>query len=118
MAFLLGLITVYRDPAIITLIFALSAVLIGWMMIANPITGIRIDNEALTLNAWRRPREIPLHEIDHLRVTDWTDECDIVIVYRDGREEGTHAADMPDPDTLAEVMALHGIPVRDGVVTL
>ena len=116
-AFSLGYAVVNSAPAILTVICATGGVLLGWMLMANPMSGIRVDHETLVLNAWRRPREIPLSEIAYLRMTHWTDDSTVSIVYKDGREEGTNYADMPPPNTLAAVMAARGIPVYDPSVT-
>lgn len=95
------------------LVWALAAVMIFWMLLPKPVAGIRIDDEHLVLSAWRNPRRIPLDDIAYLRATSVSADCDITIVYKDGREEGAFAGDMPDLETLSYVMALRGIPVRD-----
>ncbi len=98
---------------LLTLIFALAAATFCWMLLPKHIAGIRIDQDYLTLGAWRRPRQIPLDDIAYLRVTELSAECTVTIVYKDGREEGTFAGDLPDIDVLSEVMAMRGIPLRD-----
>lgn len=98
---------------LMNLVWALSAVTFCWMLMPQQISGIRVDQDYLTLGAWRRPRQIALDDIAYLRVTELSAECTVTIVYKDGREEGTFAGDLPDIDELSEVMAMRGIPLRD-----
>jgi hypothetical protein len=84
-----------------------------WMVLPRPIAGIRVDDHHLILSAWRLPRMIPLDDIAYLRATSVSADSDVTIVYKDGREEGTFAGDMPDIETLSYVMAMRGVPVRD-----
>lgn len=110
------LITVvgYSDSGhLIWLIWVLGAVLICWMLLPKPVAGIRIDDDHLILGAWREPRLIALDDIAYLRATSVSADSDVTIVYKDGREEGAFAGDMPDIETLAYVMAIRGVPVRD-----
>ena len=91
----------------------MAAAIIGWLLMLNPVRGIRIDQENLILNAWRKPKVIPLADIAFLRAKHWTDDSDVVIVYNDGTEESTHPRDMPDLNTLALVMSQRGVKVKD-----
>ena len=116
-AFLVGKALVEPTPVVVTLLWGGAGAMLGWMLLANPIAGIRVDDDHLTLSAWRRPRQIPLADIDYLRMTHWTDDSHVTIVYKDGREEGTFAGDMPPASTLAHVMAERGIPVLDPALT-
>lgn len=95
------------------LIWSLGAVTVVWMLLPRPISGIRIDDTFLILGAWRSPRLIRLDDIAYLIVTEVSAESRISVVYRDGRIEATFAGDMPDIDTLSEVLAVRGIPLRE-----
>ncbi|WP_296427962.1 hypothetical protein [Yoonia sp.] len=110
---LISLITWTGAEHLLRLVWALGAVLILWMLLPKPVAGIRVDDDHLTLSAWRRPRLIALDDIAYLRATDISADSDITIVYKDGREEGAFAGDMPDIPTLSYVMAARGVPVRD-----
>ena len=98
---------------VVTAVWGMAAALTLWMLLSARQTGIRVDDSHLILSAWTRPRAIALDDIAYLRATHWTAESAVTIVYRDGREEGTHALDMPPINVLAEVMAERGIPIRD-----
>lgn len=98
---------------LIWLIWALGALLILWMVLPKPVSGIRIDDNHLILAAWRQPRLIALDDIAYLRATTVSADSNVTIVYKDGREEGAFAGDMPDIETLSYVMAIRGVPVRD-----
>ncbi len=90
-----------------------GALTLFWMMAPKRVAGIRVDDDYLVLSAWRNPRPIRLDDIAYMRVTEASAETDIAIVYKDGSEEGTFIGDMPDIETLVEVMAKRGIAVRD-----
>ncbi|SFS15874.1 hypothetical protein [Yoonia litorea] len=88
------------------------AITVGWLMPRRPVYGIKLDGDHLTLAAWRKPRPVPLDRIAYLQAAETSDEISYVIVYRDGEQEGVFPLDLPDDDTLVEVMAERGIPVR------
>ena len=93
-------------------VLGMIGALLAWMTLGHNAFGLRVDDTELVLSAWSRPRPIPLSEIAHLRVNaDLLDECPVTVVYKDGREEGTFAGDIPPLDVLAEVMAERGIPM-------
>ncbi|MFG5383053.1 hypothetical protein [Yoonia sp. R2-816] len=98
---------------LMVVVWGLAAATYCWMMMPKPVLGIRIDRENLVLGAWRKPRAIPLDDIAYLRVTEVSAETSVTIVYKDGREEGTFAGDLPEIETLSEVLAERGIPLRD-----
>ncbi len=112
-AFLLAFGLVNDAPNIIMVVCVLAAVVLGWMLILSPARGIRVDHTHLTLNAWRKPREIALSDIDFLRAVHWTHDSAVTVVYKDGTEESTHPRDLPDLDTLARVMAERGVKLKD-----
>lgn len=95
------------------LVWGLGAASLYWMLLPHPVSGIRIDDTYLVLAAWRNPRAIRLDDIAYLRVTEVSAECSVTVVYKDGREEGTFAGDLPEIEELSEVMAERGIPLRD-----
>ena len=95
------------------LVWGVGAATLCWMMLPKPVAGIRVDDDYLVLSAWRNPRSIRLDDIAYMRVTEASAETDIAIVYKDGREEGTFIGDMPEIESLIDVMAKRGIAVRD-----
>ncbi len=111
--FLLAFGLVNDAPNVIMVVCVLAAVILGWMLILSPARGIRVDTTHLVLNAWRKPREIALDDIDFLRAVHWTADSHVTVVYKDGTEESTHPRDMPDLNTLARVMAQRGVKLKD-----
>ncbi len=103
----------YGATQLIWLVWVAAAITIAWMILPKPVSGIRIDNDHLTLAAWRKPRPIRLDDIAHLRVDDSGLDTHVTIVYRNGNEEDVFAGDLPDVDTLISVLADRGIPVRE-----
>jgi hypothetical protein len=111
-ALLLAVVIVNDAYHLIGLICVAGGLTLAWMLLPKPIYGIKVSSTHLTLAAWRKPRQVLLNDIDHLRATDVSEETQIAIVYKNGEEEGIFAADLPDVDTLVSVMAERGIPVR------
>lgn len=97
---------------LIWMIWVAGAVMFAWMIVPKTVYGMRLTRTHLTLAAWRKPHHIPLVTIDHLRATNVSEETQIAVVYRDGKQEAIFSADLPDVDTLVAVMAERGIPVR------
>lgn len=110
---LICIVVVSGATQLVWAVWVLGAVMLFWMVLPRPVTGIRVDDHHLILSAWRQPRLIPLDDIAYLRATSVSADSDVTIVYKDGREEGTFAGDMPDLETLSYVMAMRGVPVRD-----
>lgn len=98
---------------VLLLAFCLTGVIIGWMLMMGPVRGIRIDQQHLVLNAWRKPKLIPLADIDFVRALHWTETSEVTIVYRDGTEESTNPRDLPDINTLAREMMARRVKVKD-----
>ena len=110
---LVCVISVSDAMHLLWLVWVLVAVMIFIMLLPKPAAGIRVDDDHLVLAAWRQPRLILLDDIAYLRATSISADSDVTIVYKDGREEGAFAGDMPDIETLSYVMATRGIPVRE-----
>jgi hypothetical protein len=113
MVMLISAVTLTGAAELTWLAWTMGAITLGWMLLPKPVAGIRVDDDFLTLSAWRNPHAIPLDDIAYLRTTEASAETNIAIVFKDGTEEGTYSGDMPDIETLVEVMAKRGIAVRD-----
>ena len=107
--FLFGFGLLTSDPKILGLVWGLIAVCFLWLLMKSPTAGIRVDEESLTLSAWREPREVPLSKIDHLEIQHWTEDSDVKLVYRDGEEEMIPFGDLPDMNTLSSIMGDFGV---------
>ena len=83
------------------------------MLLPRTISGLWVDHEYLVLGAWHRPRRIPLDNIAYLRVIEYNEEYRVIIVCKNGNEEKTIEGDLPDIDTLSQVMAERGVALRD-----
>jgi len=107
--FLFGFGLLTSDPKILGLVWGLIAVCFIWLLMKSPTAGIRVDENALTLSAWRTPRVVPLDAIQHLEIQHWTDESDVKIVFHDGNEEMIPFGDLPDMTTFSDVMIDFGV---------
>ena len=91
------------------------ALTLALMIMPRPVYGIKVNEDFLILSAWRRPRKIPLDQISHLQATNVSDETRFAVVYKDGEYEAIFSLDLPDDETLVEIMAERGIPVRSAL---
>jgi len=107
--FLVGFGILTTAPHIHAVVWSLVAVCFIWLLMKSPAAGIRVDEYALTLAAFRKPRAVPLSQIDHMEIQHWTDESDVKIVFRDGREEMIPYGDLPSMNTFSEVMVAFGV---------
>ena len=114
-AALISMSVEYQTPATYGAIWGLAIVMIAWLLIRSPMAGIQIDDQYLTVSAWHKPRQIPLSEIAHLRMSHWTDDCGVTIVYHDGSEEEVPSGDLPSIQRLSEEMADRGIEIKDPI---
>ena len=96
----------YDADHLMWLVWASAAVMIAWMLLPQPVAGIQVDDDTLSLAAWRQPRAIPLDDIAHLRYSGTN--------LTNGRSvfESNHPRTGYHHMTI-RVMAKRGIPVRD-----
>ena len=95
------------------LVWVTGAVTLTWMLLPKPMYGIQVDKDFLVMSAWRKPRHISLDDIAYLRAAESEIETEVSAIYKDGTEELLFSGDLPDVDTLIDVMAARGVPVRD-----
>ena len=112
---LCGGVYLWGAANLLPILMLFAALTAAWVFLPRPTYGIKVDGSHLTLGAWRKPRPIPLDSIAYIQASEISDEINYVIVYRDEEREGIFALDLPDEDTLVEIMAERGIPVRGGI---
>jgi len=112
-AALIGYALQDQTPLVMGLIWGLTAVMTVWFLSRNPVAGVRVDEKYLTLAAWRDPKMVLLTDIAHLRMTHWTDDSDLILVYKDGVEEFISGGDLPSIQRFSEVMADKGAAIKD-----
>lgn len=113
LAALIGFIYQNQTPTIFITTVGLAAILILWLLTRNEVAGIRVDHQSIVLAAWRDPKPVPFSEIDHLRMSHWTDDCGLTLVYKNGDEEDIPSGDLPSIQLLSEVLADRGIAIKD-----
>lgn len=112
---LLGLALQDQTPKVLGAIWGLVTFMIIWFLSRHQVAGVRVDRRHLTLAAWRDPIHIPLVEIDHIRMTDWTDDSDLIVVRTTGHQDYVPSGDLPSIQLFSEVMAERGISIKDPV---
>lgn len=112
-AMLIGYATQGQTPMVLGAVWGLTAVMIIWFLSRLPVAGVRVDDRFVTLSAWRDPKMVPISDIAHFRMTHWTDDSDLILVYKNGAEEFVSAGDLPSVQLFSEVMADRGVAIKD-----
>lgn len=112
-AMLIGYATQGQSPLILGAVWGLTAVMIIWFLSRIPVAGVRVDERYVTLAAWRDPKMVPISDIAHFRMTHWTDDSDLILVYKNGAEEFVSSGDLPSVQLFSEVMADRGVAIKD-----
>jgi hypothetical protein len=110
-AVLLWLAVTHDAPWFIWAIWGPTSLAVAYLLLANPISGLRVDDRYLVLSPWRKPREIPLSEIARVEIRDWSDSTDVVIHLRDGGAVSTFSGDIPPSRCFESILTARGVTV-------
>lgn len=80
--FLLFIALIYNGPQILLIGWAIMAAWLGWTLLRNPVTGIRIDGESWTWFKNARSESLDLGQIDRVCISQWSegpDTCDVFL---------------------------------------
>ncbi len=110
-AFLLWIALTNGAPWYIWTIWGLTSLGFAYLLLGNPISGLRLDDTHLILSPWRKPQKIPLTEIAKVEITDWSDSTHVVIHLQDGSKVSTFSGDIPPTGCLENVLTARGISV-------
>jgi hypothetical protein len=82
-----------------------------YVIIANPIYGLRIDRRAIEINRNGKTDSILLSQIDYIKITSWTDSSDATIHLKDGSLHQIPQMTRPNDAKFRKVLAEFGITV-------
>jgi hypothetical protein len=85
-----------------------------YVIIANPVYGLRIDRRAMEINRNGNTDNILLSEIDHIKITSWTDSSDATIHLKDGGLHQIPQMTRPTDAKFRKVLGEFGITVTKG----
>jgi hypothetical protein len=106
---LLGLAIRHDAPLIILVIWGPCAAALLWMFTTNPVSGLRLDDSALTLSPWRAPSVIRLEDIDRLEHTDWSEGSTLEVMLVNGQTVRAFAGDIPPIEQLRAACEARGL---------
>jgi len=81
-------------------------------LLRNTPYGFVIDSTGIRVRAGRVDRHITHAEIDHVRITDWSDSTDIAVVLDDGTQHPVPAMACPASSVLETELKRRGIRVE------
>jgi hypothetical protein len=121
-----------RPMTLVGLILCLAIVVVGlsgdapWIVLApvgaaammllvsivlNPVYGLRIDRHALEIDRNGKVQRFPLDDIDHVRITRWTDSDDVMIHLAEGGREPIPQMMRPESSKLREILERYAVKV-------
>lgn len=102
-----------RPLAIILAVLGLSGIAATLIALAlNPIRGLVVTADRITIDPEGRTRTIPLADADHLEIAAFTDSTDATLILKSG-ERIPLTLRTPGVGALAAALARAGIPRRD-----
>jgi hypothetical protein len=124
-----------RPSTLFALVVSVSFVLFGWayaapwyaiapplivvpmvlyVIIANPIYGLRIDRHAMEIDRNGDAKRILLTSIDYIKITEFSDSSDATIHLKDGKLYQIPQMTRPPKAKFRRVLADYGIAVTKG----
>jgi len=92
-------------------IWALSAAMVTWSLVANRSRGLRITREHLVLNAWINPQDVPLHDILRVTLKDLSNRVEARLQLRNGKEVSLDERDHPKLKIFQRELESRGVQV-------
>jgi hypothetical protein len=91
---------------------ALAALMCGYAVIRNPVSGMRLDADSFSYFSNNRHQSIACAEIDRVRIESWTDSDTVTLVRKGGDAEILPSLALPNTAALTAALSAHGIPVE------
>lgn len=108
----LAFLFVEPGPVVVWVILAAYLALILWLIIANPVQGIRITRHDLIIAPEREAQRVPLADINHLAIDTRSDTTDFTLHLRDGETIAVHSSNVPSTQATVAAFEARGIAVR------
>lgn len=109
--FLLVLALYNGAPWYVWAIWGPCAGMVLYMLICNPVSGLRLTEDRLTLSPWRTPQDIALRDIAQVEFILWSDSTDVKLHLVDGTVITTFSGDIPPRSSFTAELTRRGIPV-------
>ncbi|MEL6799024.1 MAG: hypothetical protein AAFO80_04030 [Pseudomonadota bacterium] len=113
---ILGLLTLtarHDAPPAIWALWGAVAASLAWMLIANPISTLRLTDTDITWREGGRQGHLPMAQITGIKITDWSDgapDCRITLIT--GETVDLPGNCLPDAHTLHAQFTARGLPVN------
>ncbi|MBW4708077.1 hypothetical protein KX928_09785 [Roseobacter sp. YSTF-M11] len=96
----------------IWLVWMPSMAMVLYLLLKNPISGLRLTNDMLLLSAWRNPQALLLQDIAKIRFIDWRDGSDMEVHLHSGEVIQAISSDIPPRSSFVRALHQRGIPVE------
>ena len=89
------------------------ALVSGWQLVANPVSGARLTASSLLLHSGRWRREVDVAVIEKLSITAWSDgPPSLRLILRDGSDEPIPHMCIERRDEFLAALATLGVPIE------
>ena len=99
-------------PIFVWVILAGYNGLVLWSLIKNPIHGIRLSGDILTIAPQGENRTVALANIEYMKINDRGDSSDYILYLGDGTLISLNEIDVPSSNETARVFQDRGVEVR------
>ena len=107
----LGFAAYHGAPWSIWAIWGASSLLVAYMVICNPVSGMRLSDTEVTFSPHARPLTVTLRDIDTIIMTDWSDGTSAALKMRSGAHHQLSSSDFPDLDIFEAQMRTRAVTV-------
>lgn len=108
-AFLFWIAWTQGAPWYIWTVWSVSCVMLLYLVVSNPRSGLRLTPETLVHWAGQRSATINLKEVDQVEIKEFSDSTYVVIHMTDGREETLLSGSVPSISVLESEFGMQGI---------
>ena len=110
--FLMWLAVTKSAPVFIYVPWALGGGMVAYLLVRNPVSGVRLFEDRLVLSPEFRPHTVQVCDIDRIELISWTDSTDMNIILRSGDTIRLFTGDIPPREPFARALAQVGIPLE------
>ena len=110
-ALFFGAAVTYGAEWYVYLPVVLGGVMLLYMLVKNPVSGVALLDEFLVLSAWSNPQKIPLRDIARIEIISWSDSIDMKVHLKSGGAISAFAGDIPPREPFRAALAEVGIPL-------
>ena len=84
-----------------------------FLIVKNPVMGVRLQRDRLVLSAWQKPRDVMLADIATITFIHWSDDTDMEIALHNGDLIRVFSGDIPPIAPFKKVLQEAGLRIEE-----